>query len=95
MFVVLLQFSENRREAGEFIAAHDAWLQKGFDDGVFLLAGGLKHAGGAAILAAGLSHSDLVERVEADPFVVNDVVTADVIEISPGRADARLAFLMD
>ena len=49
----------------------------------------------AAILAAGLSHSDLVERVEADPFVVNDVVTADVIEISPGRADARLAFLMD
>jgi len=39
MFIVRLRLSGNRRQAGHFMDDHDAWLQRGFDDDVFMLAG--------------------------------------------------------
>jgi hypothetical protein len=41
MFVVLLRFSDKRSLAGQFREEHNAWIKRGFDDGVFLLTGGL------------------------------------------------------
>jgi len=32
--------------------------------------------------------------VEADPFVADDVVTAEIVGITPGAADERLTFLL-
>lgn len=42
MFVVLLKFSTNKSRAGEWMSDHKAWLQKGFDDGVFMASGSLQ-----------------------------------------------------
>ena len=94
MFVVLLKFAENKERAGEFMDGHKAWIARGFDDDVFLVVGSLKSSGGGGILAHGTSLSDLQERVDADPFVEQRVVTAEIIEIAPARADARLEFLL-
>jgi len=33
--------------------------------------------------------------VDEDPFVVEDVVSAEIIEITPSKTDERLAFLLD
>ena len=74
--------------------AHNRWLREGFDAGVFLLSGSLPPGLGGAILARGASRVDLDARVAADPFVSEGVVTAEVIEIAPGRVDPRLAFLV-
>lgn len=41
MFIVLLKFADQRSRAAEWMQAHKAWLQKGFDDGVFLASGSL------------------------------------------------------
>ncbi len=41
MFVVLLKFSDNKSNASQFMEGHKEWIQHGFDDGVFLLAGSL------------------------------------------------------
>jgi len=95
MFVVLLRFSDNKAQAGQFMAGHNAWLQKGFDDGVFLLSGGLQPKAGGAVVAHGLSLADLEARVNSDPFVVENVVAAQIIEISGAKADERLAFLLN
>ena len=73
---------------------HKAWIARGFDDGVFLVVGSLKPSGGGGVLAHGTSLSDLQERVDADPFVVQRVVTAEIIEIAPARAVARMEFLL-
>lgn len=94
MFVVLLRFSSNGGRAGQFMEGHRQWLQRGFDDGVFVLAGSLQPAAGGAILAHGTSRSMLEARVNDDPFVAQDVVRPEIIEISPSRADARLQFLL-
>ena len=90
MFVVLLKFAGNKAKAGQFMEPHKAWLQRGFDDGIFLLAGSLQPSLGGAIMAHNSSMPDLQERVSADPFVVEGVVSAEILEISPSRVDERL-----
>jgi uncharacterized protein YciI len=94
MFIVLLRFSGNRAEAGRFMEGHREWIARGFDDGVFLLAGSLRPDLGGGILAHNTSLSELQGRLNADPFVAQDVVSAEVLELAPSRADDRLKFLL-
>ncbi|HSK40052.1 MAG TPA: YciI family protein [Arenibaculum sp.] len=95
MFVVLLKFSDNKDKAADLMKGHNDWIKKGLDDGKFLLIGRLKPNLGGAILAHGLSLAQLQARVDADPFVAENVVKAEILEISPGRADPRLEFLLE
>lgn len=95
MFVILLRFSDNKAKAGQFMEGHKEWIQRGFDDGVFLLAGSLQPNLGGGIVAHDTSLADLQGRVNDDPFVAENVVSADILEITPSRAAARLRFLLD
>jgi uncharacterized protein YciI len=95
MFIILLKFSANKPQAGQFMDGHKAWVKRGFDDGVFLLAGSLEPDLGGAILAHQISLTDLRGRVNADPFVAEDVVTAEIFELDPGKSDERLKFLVN
>ena len=94
MFAIFLKFAENRAKAPEFMDAHKAWIKQGFDDGVFLMVGSLQPNMGGAVLAHGVSRDEIEARVKEDPFVAEDIVTAEILEISPARADQRLDFLM-
>ena len=94
MFVVLLRFSSNRAQAARFMDGHKDWIKRGFDDGVFLLAGSLQPHSGGAIVAHNTSLPDLESRVNDDPFVAENVVGAEILEIMPARADDRLTFLL-
>lgn len=94
MFVVLLRFSDNKPAAGQHMAGHQEWIERGLDDGVFLLVGSIQPGLGGAVLAHRTSREELQKRVDEDPFVAQDVVTAEVIEIAPGMADERLSFLL-
>ena len=89
MFVVLLKFSDNKGNASQFMEGHKEWIKTGFDDGVFLLVGSLQPNLGGGIVAHNTSLSDLQSRV------AEKVVTAEILEITPSQADARLDFLLD
>lgn len=93
MFVVLLRFAANRTSAPRLMDGHNTWLRKGFDEGVFLLAGSIEPKAGGAILATAATRAEVEARVAEDPFVAEGVVVAEIIEIAPGRTDQRLAFL--
>ena len=74
---------------------HNEWVNRSFNDGVFLLAGSLQSNMGVSIIALHTSLRDLEVRVKNDPFVANNVVRAEIFEISPAKADERLKFLLD
>lgn len=94
MFVITLRFTDRKAAAPQFLTAHNEWLRQGFDDGVFVLAGGLQPKLGGALLAVGGSSLEALQaRVGADPFVSEGIVTPEILEISPFRADERLALL--
>jgi len=94
MFIVLLRFSSNKGRAGQLTEGHKQWIKRGFDDGVFLLVGGLQPNLGGGIVAHNTSLPDLQSRVNDDPFVAENVVRAEILEIAPSRADQRLEFLL-
>jgi uncharacterized protein YciI len=93
MFVVTLKFTADKAKAAALTDGHNAWIGRGFDDGIFLLTGSLQPGMGGAVLAHNVSRAGLEARVNQDPFVTEGVVSADVLEIAPGRTDDRLAFL--
>ena len=95
MFIVLLKFSSNKGQASQFMEGHKEWINRGFDDGVFLLVGSLQPNLGGGIVAHNTSLSDLQRRVNDDPFVSENVVSAEILEITPSRAEERLNFLFD
>lgn len=94
MFVILLKFSENKTKAGEFMEGHNEWIKKGFEDGKFLLVGSLQPSLGGSVIAHNSSLTELQERVNLDPFVSENIVIAEILEIEPKKADERLNFLM-
>ncbi len=93
MFIVLLKFSCNKDQASQFMEGHKEWIKRGFDDGVFLLVGSLQPNLGGGIVAHNTSLSDLQNRVNDDPFVAGNVVSAEILEITPSKIDERLKFL--
>jgi uncharacterized protein YciI len=94
MFIVLLKFSGNKGQASQFMEGHNEWIRRGFDDGVFLLVGSLQPQLGGGIAAHNTTLADLQSRVNEDPFVAQNVVTAEILEITPAKADERLQFLV-
>ncbi len=74
---------------------HNEWIKRGFDDGVFLLVGSLQPGLGGGIVAYNTSLADLEIRVSGDPFVAENVVSAEILEITPSKSDERLQFLLD
>jgi len=94
MFIVLLRFSQHRDRASRFLEGHKTWIERGFDDGVFLLTGSVQPNLGGAVVAHNTTLSDLQKRVSEDPFVAENIVAAEILEISPSRAERRLEFLL-
>jgi len=94
MFVILLRFSTNKANAGQFMERHNAWLREGFEKGVFLLGGSIQPKAGGAVLAHNATLEQIRAIVDADPFVAEDVVTAEIVEITPAKAIPELEFLI-
>ncbi len=95
MFIVLLKFSDHKSKVGQFMEGHKQWIKSGFDDGVFLMVGSLQPNAGGGILAHNTTLPELQSRLDDDPFVAEDVVKAEILEITPARAEERLQFLLD
>ncbi|SCZ54077.1 Uncharacterized conserved protein YciI, contains a putative active-site phosphohistidine [Epibacterium ulvae] len=93
MYFILLTFAKNRDQLAAYLDGHKAWLQKGFEDGVFIMAGSITDGEGGAILAVGEDETALMERVAEDPFVVGEVVEPEIIGVAPTMMDPRLDFL--
>lgn len=95
MFFVTLKFSANMASAMTLMTEHNAWIQRGVDEGIFHAVGSLADGTGGAIVAAGCSEAELQARLAEDPFVAGDVVTPDVTAFTPNLTSDALAFLLD
>jgi uncharacterized protein YciI len=93
MFIVLLKLTADKTKIAPLMEEHKAWLQRGFEAGVFLLSGTIEPGLGGAILARDSSVAALEARLAEDPFVREDVVRPEIIEVSPSRLDPRLETL--
>ncbi|MDR6787528.1 uncharacterized protein YciI [Sphingomonas sp. BE138] len=87
--VVLLSYVRPLDEVDAQMAAHVAWLEQGFGQGVFLVAGRRAPRTGGVIVMRG--ERAAVERVVAtDPFVTSGVATAEVVAFNASFAATDL-----
>ncbi|WP_428742397.1 YciI family protein [Tenacibaculum sp.] len=93
MFIVTLKFSENKGRAHELMQGHNEWINDGIKDDVFLMVGSLKFNLGGVIVAYNSTFSDIQVRVEKDPFVIENIVSFEIIEFTPAKLNNRLDFL--
>jgi uncharacterized protein YciI len=93
MFIVLLTYTKPLDEVDRHLAAHRAWVKKGFEEGVFVLSGGQHPRTGGALLALGGDRATIQTRVDHDPFLEAGVATAQLIEVIPSTLDDRLDWL--
>lgn len=94
MYIISLKFSNNKSSARQHIQAHKDWVEQGFNDDIFLISGSLQPNLGGGIIAHNCTLDEITTRVNADPFVANDVVTAEILELSPVKASKPLEFLL-
>jgi uncharacterized protein YciI len=93
MFVVVLEFKVDRSEIAPLMPAHSQWLQRAFDDGVFVLTGGIAPGIGGMILAHHLTREELVRRLDEDPLIAQNKVSVAISEVKISRVDERMQFL--
>lgn len=93
MFIITLKFSNNKSQAAQFMQEHNAWIKQGFDQGIFLLTGSLQPSLGGVIIAVGVSKQALQDIVNTDPFVREDIVQPEILEIKPNQITEELKII--
>ena len=94
MHIIFLKFGPNKAQASTYMEAHNAWITKGMNEGIFQCVGSLG-VGGGFILAHGESDADIKSRVDLDPFVEHGIVTVEINQVNPKRAVPQLEYLID
>lgn len=93
MFIITLKFSNNtnnKSQAVQFMQEHNAWVKNGFDQGVFLFAGTIQPSLGGVIIAVGITKQALDDMINTDPFVREDIVRPEIMEIKPSQMAEEL-----
>lgn len=63
--------------------AHKQWLVRGFKEGRIIFAGPLNNGSGGYILFQGENVSDIHNFLQDDPFIIHDIVDAEVVSLEP------------
>jgi uncharacterized protein YciI len=94
MYVVSLTYRVPQEIVDFHNDAHIAWLQKAFDDGVFIAAGRkIPRTGG--LLLSQAEREVLDASLAQDPFYINGVADFEVLEFHAGRVAAGFENLLD
>lgn len=83
--VILLEYLADETAVDAQLAPHVEWLTRGFDAGLFLLAGRQVPRTGGVILCRG-HRADVEALAATDPFVTSGVASATVIEMAASFA---------
>jgi len=94
MYVVSLTYRVPQEIVDFHKDAHIGWLQKAFDDGVFIAAGRkIPRTGG--LLLSQADRETLDASLAQDPFYTNGVADFEVMEFHAGRVAPGYEILLD
>ncbi|GAB5080558.1 YciI family protein [Arthrobacter sp. AD-310] len=94
MYVVSLTYRVPQDIVDFHNDAHISWLQKAFDDGVFIAAGRKVPRTGGMLLSQ-VDRATLDASLAQDPFYSNGVADFEVVEFHAGRVAPGFENLLD
>jgi uncharacterized protein YciI len=91
--LILINYVVPLDEVDRNMKAHIAWLERGYDEGLFLLSGRRNPRTGGVIVCRGRK-AEVEALAASDPFVTSGAATIEVIEFNASwAADAVAAIL--
>jgi uncharacterized protein YciI len=91
--IITLTYRAPVEEIDKLLPAHVAWLEKGFDEGLFLIAGRQVPRVGGVILCRG-RRAEVEALAATDPFVTNGASDFSVTEVAASMAAPAIAALL-
>ncbi|MEG3180871.1 YciI family protein [Sphingomonas sp. LT1P40] len=79
--VILLEYLASEEDVDAQLKPHVEWLTKGFDEGLFLIAGRQVPRTSGVILCRG-KRAEVEALAATDPFVTSGVAKANVVEMA-------------
>lgn len=90
---ILIDYGPSIEAVDAQLKDHVAWLEKGFAEGVFLVAGRQDPRTGGVIVASGRK-AEAEALAATDPFITSGVATARVIQFNASFAAPEIAALL-
>lgn len=94
MYVIFLTYRVPQDIVDFHNDAHISWLQKAFDDGVFIAAGRKVPRTGGLLLSQA-DRATLDASLKLDPFYTNGVADFEVVEFHAARVAPGYEILLD
>lgn len=83
MFVIMVQYKKPLEIVDEYLAAHRAFLETGYQNNCFIASGPKNPRTGGVILSQLKSREQLEGILAQDPFVLNGIADYEIIEFAP------------
>lgn len=94
MFVIVFTHVLSVAEVDLHRAAHFAYIDQRYAEGVYLLSGRREPRNGAVIIAAGDDREAIEAIVRQDPVIASGASRYEIFHFVPGRAAPDLRFLL-
>ncbi|USS92937.1 YciI family protein [Fructilactobacillus ixorae] len=90
MFIIELTYQKPLAEVDQQLAAHNAYLDRNYAAGNFLLSGRKEPRDGGLILATVASRTELEAIYHQDPFYQHQLAQYRIVEFHPSKATSSL-----
>ncbi|WP_286261510.1 YciI family protein [Thalassotalea atypica] len=86
MFIVILTYKKSLQEVEQHLTEHNAFLDKHYALGKFVVSGRKEPRTGGVIMANAASRAELDTILKEDPFALHDIAEYDIVEFMPTKA---------
>lgn len=83
MFLIMITYIKPIEEIDRHLAEHRAFLEKGYQNNIFVVSGPRNPRTGGVIISQLTDRHQLEAILAGDPFLINEVAQYEVIEFMP------------
>ncbi|MCF2859973.1 YciI family protein [Pseudoalteromonas sp. SMS1] len=94
MFIVTLNYLVGLSEVDKYLPLHVEYLDRCYDDGIFLMSGRTEPRTGGVILATSTSKEQLEAVLSEDPFFKTGIAEYQITEFFPSKTAKELDYLL-
>jgi uncharacterized protein YciI len=95
MFIVMIHYKKSLEVVDEYLVAHRAYLEVGYQKDYFIASGPRNPRTGGIILSQLNDREKLIEILNQDPFQLNDIVEYEIIEFNPVKYHVNFASFVE
>ena len=83
MFIITLTYKQPIEIVDQYLIAHRAYLETGYQNNCFLASGPKNPRTGGIIISQLKDRTQLEALLKNDPFMLNDIADYDIVEFTP------------